>query len=67
MDYWVLYIVSLCIMVTYAALGLFMFLTRIKIMDAFMKSNIFIYIFAFAAKPLFWYFCWQLELYNLSI
>lgn len=67
MEYWVLCYVSLMIMLIYLTLGITVFARFRKILDPFMKSNIIIYLIAFCAKPVFWYFCYKLEVYNLSI
>ena len=67
MDYFVLLIVSLCLMVLYCSFSIACFIKYRKYIDPFMKSTIFCYLFAFLAKPVFWFVCLQLEDYNKLI
>lgn len=67
MDYWSLLIASIAIALAYLTVAGVSYFKYRHILDPFMKSNIIIYIVAFTAKPLFWFFSWRLEIYNQSI
>ena len=59
-----LFIVSLCLMIVYCSLSVACFVKYRRFLDPFMKSNIIAYIFAFLAKPIFWFASLKLEEYN---
>jgi hypothetical protein len=58
---------SLLIMAVYLTLAFPILIKYRPLMDAFMKANIGTYLFAFTAKPLFWFISYRLDIYNKSI
>lgn len=57
------FIINACIMVTYCTAAVFCYFKYRGYLDAFMKTNIRIYVCAFIAKPCYWLACYLLYLH----